>query len=129
VVFVEVPAGWFWMGWDAGVASERPRHRVWLDGFAIATHPVTNAQYAEFLAPMTFAAPRIPVVANATAQPYPSVNVSESIKTLLVDQITHSVQWTQTVRLLIGQGVTRFIELGPGNVLTRMVQQIHAKAA
>lgn len=50
MVFVEVPAGWFWMGWDASVASERPRHRVWLDGFAIAKTPVTNAAYAEFLA-------------------------------------------------------------------------------
>jgi malonyl CoA-acyl carrier protein transacylase len=87
-------------------------------------------KFAEFLAPMTFAGPRIPVVANATAQPYPSFNASESVKTLLVNQITHSVQWTQTVRFLIAQGVTQFSEMGPGNVLTRMVQQIQqAKAA
>src|SRR5262249_45533003 len=32
-----------------GVPSERPRHRVWTDGFAIATAPVTNAAYAEYL--------------------------------------------------------------------------------
>lgn len=80
--------------------------------------------FAEFLAPLSFAAPRIPVVANATAQPYPTVNASEAIKSLLVDQITGSVQWTQTVRFLIRQGVTQFSEMGPGNVLTRMVQQI-----
>ena len=35
-----------------------------------------------------------------------------------------SVQWTQSVRFLIKQGVTQFSEMGPGNVLTRMVQQI-----
>jgi len=86
--------------------------------------------FAEFLAPMTFAAPKTPVVANATAQPYPAANASESVKSLLVNQITQSVQWTQSIRFLAGQGVTQFTEIGPGNVLTRMVQQIQqAKAA
>jgi len=80
--------------------------------------------FAEFLAPLSFTAPKIPVVANATAEPYPTNNASQSIKSLLVDQITHSVQWTQSVRFLISQGVTQFTEMGPGNVLTRMVQQI-----
>jgi malonyl CoA-acyl carrier protein transacylase len=80
--------------------------------------------FADFLAPMSFAAPAIPVVANATAQPYPSVDASEAIKSLLVDQITHSVQWMQSIRFLIGRGVTEISEMGPGNVLTRMVQQI-----
>lgn len=80
--------------------------------------------FADFLAPMSFAAPKIPVVANATAQPYPADNASESVKSLLARQITSSVQWTQSVRFLVNQGVTQFSETGPGNVLTRMVQQI-----
>jgi malonyl CoA-acyl carrier protein transacylase len=82
--------------------------------------------FADFLAPMSFAAPKTPVVANVTAQPYPGGNASESVKSLLVKQIDHSVQWTQSVRFLIGQGVTQFSEIGPGNVLTRMVQQIQS---
>ena len=82
------------------------------------------AAFADFIAPMTFSAPRIPVVANATAQPYPASNASDAVKSLLVKQITHSVQWTQSIRFLINQGVTQFTEIGPGNVLTRMVQQI-----
>lgn len=81
-------------------------------------------EFAEFLAPMSFAAPKTPVVANATARLYPAGNASESVKSLLVDQITHSVQWTQSIRFLLAQGVTQFSEIGPGNVLTRMVQQI-----
>lgn len=81
-------------------------------------------EFADFLAPMTFSAPKTPVVANVTAQPYPSDNASESAKSLLVDQITHSVQWTQSVRYLTARGVTQFSEMGPGNVLTRLVQQI-----
>jgi malonyl CoA-acyl carrier protein transacylase len=80
--------------------------------------------FAGFLAPMSFAVPKIPVVSNVTAQPYPTVDASESVKSLLVNQIDHSVQWTQSVRFLKTQGVTQFTEIGPGNVLTRMVQQI-----
>jgi len=80
--------------------------------------------FADFVAPLSFSAPRIPVIANATAQPYPADNASESVKSLLVSQITKSVQWTQSVRYLLDRGVTQFTELGPGNVLTRMVQQI-----
>lgn len=70
---VEIPAGWFWMGWEAGAAAERPRHRVYLERFAIGTHPVTNAEYADFVAAggaaappfwedPRFSAPRQPVV-------------------------------------------------------------------
>jgi malonyl CoA-acyl carrier protein transacylase len=80
--------------------------------------------FADFLAPMSFATPKIPVVANVTAQPYPADNASESVKSLLANQVTHSVQWNQSVRFLISQGVAQFSEIGPGNVLTRMVQQI-----
>jgi malonyl CoA-acyl carrier protein transacylase len=80
--------------------------------------------FADFLAPMSFAPSRIPVVANVTAQPYPTDKVSASVKSLLANQITHSVQWAQSIRFLIAQGVTQFSEMGPGNVLTRMVQQI-----
>ena len=80
--------------------------------------------FADFLAPMSFSAPRIPVIANVTAQPYPAGNASDAVKSMLVKQITSSVRWTESVRFLIGQGVTQFSEMGPGNVLTRMVQQI-----
>ena len=79
-------------------------------------------EFARFLQPFTFSAPRIPVLSNVTAQPYPAD--SESIKALLVRQITQSVQWTQCVRYLLAQGVTEFKETGPGNVLTRLIQQI-----
>jgi malonyl CoA-acyl carrier protein transacylase len=80
--------------------------------------------FADFLAPMSFAAPKTPVIANVTARPYPTDNASEQVKALLVNQIAHSVQWTQSICFLIGQGVTQFSEMGPGNVLTRSVRQI-----
>jgi malonyl CoA-acyl carrier protein transacylase len=78
--------------------------------------------FEEFLAPRTFAAPKIPVIANVTGRPYPTEK--EAVKTMLVSLITRSVQWTQSIRYLVSQGVTAFKEIGPGNVLTRLVQQI-----
>jgi formylglycine-generating enzyme required for sulfatase activity len=50
VHFVKVSAGEFAMGWDGGHPAERPVHVVWLDAFSIATTPVTNAEWAAWLA-------------------------------------------------------------------------------
>jgi malonyl CoA-acyl carrier protein transacylase len=80
--------------------------------------------FAEFLAPMRFAAPQLPVIANATAEPYPRENAAEAIKSLLVRQMTHAVRWTQSVRYLMSLGVSDFREIGPGNVLSRLIHQI-----
>jgi formylglycine-generating enzyme required for sulfatase activity len=49
VDFVTVPAGPFLMGNPAGPPAERPVHEVWVDAFLIATTPVTNAHFAEFM--------------------------------------------------------------------------------
>src|SRR5260370_22055107 len=70
--------------------------------------------FANFLSPMSFVAPEFPVIANVTAQPYPTDNASEAIKSLLVKQIARSVQSTQSIRFLISQGVTQFSDMGPG---------------
>jgi malonyl CoA-acyl carrier protein transacylase len=80
--------------------------------------------FAAFLAPIAFSAPKSYVIANVTAQPYPLHNASESVKALLVSQMARSVRWTESIRFLISQGVTQFSEIGPGNVLTKSVQQI-----
>ncbi|HSR50541.1 MAG TPA: SUMF1/EgtB/PvdO family nonheme iron enzyme [Acidobacteriota bacterium] len=44
-----IPEGWFWMGSEDGRPNEQPVHRVWVDAFAIALHPVTNRDYERFL--------------------------------------------------------------------------------
>lgn len=46
---VYVPAGWFVAGGDPRAGESLPRRRVWVDGFVIRRHPVTNAEYVEFL--------------------------------------------------------------------------------
>ncbi len=79
--------------------------------------------FGDFLAPMSFAA-RNAGGGQSTAELYPVYNASESVKSLMVRQITNSVKWTQSMRLLMGLGVAQFSETGPGNVLTRLGQQI-----
>jgi len=56
-ILVPIPEGGFWMGWEGGLPAERPRHRAWVSGFAIAVSPTTNAEYALFLQATGHAAP------------------------------------------------------------------------
>ena len=48
-VMTMIPAGQFTMGCETGRDDEKPVHRVWVDAFEIATHQLTNAEYAPFL--------------------------------------------------------------------------------
>jgi formylglycine-generating enzyme required for sulfatase activity len=76
VPLVEIAAGWFWMGWETGVPAEAPRHRVYVDAFAIATAPVTNAEYAAFLAASHAAPPPFWTAAGFGDPEQPVVGVS-----------------------------------------------------
>ena len=49
---IQIPAGRFLMGSDAGQDNERPVHRVWLDAFELGACQVANAEYAQFLSAM-----------------------------------------------------------------------------
>jgi malonyl CoA-acyl carrier protein transacylase len=80
--------------------------------------------YNTFLQGFSFNPLRTPVIANVTGQPYPDGDPSAVVRSLLVQQITQAVQWTKSVRFLLSQGQTQFMEMGPGNVLTRLVQDI-----
>lgn len=74
----------------------------------------------QFLSELTFQRPQKPVIANVTAT---AVLGREEIKSLLVDQITAPVLWSQTMNFLKDQGITRIIEIGPGKVLTSLAKR------
>ena len=80
--------------------------------------------FGDFLARFTFRPPATPVVSNVTGTLYPSEVEDGAVKTMLVEQMSRPVLWLQSMRELLELGVTRFIEVGPGNVLTRLLQQI-----
>jgi [acyl-carrier-protein] S-malonyltransferase len=63
----------------------------------------------------------IPVVSNVDAQ---VVTSGEQARDALVRQVTGSVKWEQSVRLLISRQVERFVEVGPGKVLWALMRQI-----
>jgi [acyl-carrier-protein] S-malonyltransferase len=69
----------------------------------------------------TFNKPAVPVVANVTAQPLTDL---EAIKEELVSQIVRPVQWQQAVENMIARGVTTFFEMGPGEMLTKLIKRI-----
>lgn len=89
VDFVEVPAGWFWMGWEDGHPGERPRHRVWLDAFAIARTPVTNRDYAAFLEDGASESPAWWQDSRFSAPDQPVVGVSWFDATLFCQWLSH----------------------------------------
>lgn len=65
--------------------------------------------------------PRIPVVANVTAE---LVTSAEQIRELLYQQVFSSVRWTQSVQKMVAQGIETFEEVGPGKVLTGLIKKI-----
>ncbi|MBD3786233.1 MAG: ACP S-malonyltransferase [Sphingomonadales bacterium] len=76
---------------------------------------------AEALAGVAIAAPAVPVVANVRAD---AVSDPELIRKLLVEQVTGSVRWRESVEWMVGQGVTEFWEIGAGKALSGMVKRI-----
>lgn len=70
---------------------------------------------------VTFHEPKVPVVANVTAE---LVTSGDRIRELLVEQVYSPVLWEDSIRFLIEQGVDTFVEIGPGNVLTGLIKKI-----
>ena len=75
----------------------------------------------EALALVTVNTPKPPVVANMTAQ---AETDPDTIRKLLVEQVTGTVRWRESVGYMAAQGVTRFVELGSGKVLAGLVKRI-----
>ena len=69
--------------------------------------------------------PKIPVVSNYTAQP--ECKIDQIIENL-VYQIRSSVRWEESMRFILAQGVTNFIEFGPGKVLKGLMRRIDSNA-
>jgi len=67
--------------------------------------------------------PTVPVISNVTAQAHGS-----DISARLVEQVCSSVRWEESMRALLAQGFTRFIELGPGTALSGFMKRIDKSA-
>ena len=77
------------------------------------------------LAKVNLVSPIVPVISNVTAQAH---GTPTEISTKLVEQVCASVRWEESMRALLAQGFTRFIELGPGTALSGFMKRIDKSA-
>ncbi len=77
---------------------------------------------AEIIATLSFAEPVIPIIANTTAQP---ITTAELIKEELLRQLCNGIQWQRSIEYMINDGVSTFIEIGPGKVLSGLIRRIN----
>jgi len=92
-------------------------------------HCALMAPAQERLAPelraLTAHAPRVPIVANVDARPKRDAHAAIEA---LVEQVASPVRWEAVVSRLASEGVTTYVEVGPGTVLSGLVRKIHREA-
>ena len=77
-------------------------------------------EFADFLKSFEFQPVQIPVIANFTAAPYQDTETVNN----MVQQISSPVRWVESIQYLKQQPEPEFEEVGPGNVLTKLIKQI-----
>jgi [acyl-carrier-protein] S-malonyltransferase len=87
--------------------------------------PAADAM-AEALAKVSINRPSVPLIANVLAQP---ISDPAGIVRCLVEQVTGTVRWRESVAFMAQAGVTTFYEVGAGRVLTGLIKRIAAAAA
>jgi len=96
---------------------------------SVAAHSPLMAEAADgmrsALAGMSFSDPEVPLLANADAHP---IETAEACRTELVEHLTAGVDWIRAVDYMTAAGVTAFVEIGPGRVLTGLIKRIAPEA-
>lgn len=80
-----------------------------------------RVELAEAIENTEFMQPRCPIYQNVDAKPHAD---PAEIKANLIKQLTSPVRWTQSVKQMIADGATEFVELGPGKVLQGLIRKI-----
>ena len=92
---------------------------------SVAAHSPLMAEAAEAmraeLATVTFADPSTTLLANADARP---IRTADGARAELVEHLTAGVDWVSAVQAMVAAGVTTFVEVGPGRVLTGLIKRI-----
>jgi [acyl-carrier-protein] S-malonyltransferase len=96
---------------------------------SIAAHSALMATVAQDFKQVVedtpFSDPQVPIIGNVGAQPLTDI---DAIRADLSAQLTAPVAWTDSVRAMLAQGVTTFVEVGPKDVLTGLLKRIDANA-
>ena len=107
------------------MAKARGAKRVARLGISIASHsPLmarASAGLSDVLSRLPLGAPQIPVIANVTGTAMHSV---EEVRQELAHHIERPVNWSRSVAEMVNSGVTTFVEVGPGQVLSGLIRRI-----
>ena len=98
----------------------------------VARLPISIASHSELMQPaadqlnelfdqITFHSPKMPVIANSTAE---HLTTADAIREELRDHVVNGVNWTATVQTMAASGITHLVELGNGNVLAGLNKRI-----
>lgn len=82
-------------------------------------------EFGRILARVPFRDPQVPMLGNVHAS---MIQTAEGLRTELTEHLVHGVQWTASVRRMVGDGVTDFVEVGPGRVLSGLIRRISPDA-
>jgi [acyl-carrier-protein] S-malonyltransferase len=108
----------------SALARERGASRVLPLNVSAPFHCALMAPLREEMAAaldrIAIQSPRVPIIANVTAD---AVRTPGEIRQALADQVAGAVRWTETLHHLAAHGITRFVEVGPGKVLTGLVRR------
>lgn len=109
----------------SATAKELGAKRAIVLPVSVAAHSPLMSRAAENMArvleDVTFHDPTAPLLANADAHP---LTTAEECRAELVEHLTRGVDWISAVEQMSAAGVTQFIEIGPGKVLTGLVKRI-----
>jgi [acyl-carrier-protein] S-malonyltransferase len=82
-------------------------------------------EFGRILAKVPFRDPQIPMLGNVHAS---VIQTAEGLRTELTEHLVHGVQWTASVKRMAASGVTDFVEVGPGRVLSGLIRRISPEA-
>jgi [acyl-carrier-protein] S-malonyltransferase len=109
----------------AEIARELGARKAIVLPVSVAAHSPLMAEAADgmrrVLADVDFRDPVVPLLANADARP---ITTAEDARAELVDHLTAGVDWVAAVERMGAAGVTTFVEVGPGRVLTGLIKRI-----
>lgn len=91
----------------------------------VASHSVlmrrAQQEFNAILSKVPFREPSVPMLSNVHAS---VIQSADALRNELSEHLVHGVQWTESVRRMVASGVTDFVEVGPGRVLTGLIKRI-----
>jgi [acyl-carrier-protein] S-malonyltransferase len=107
------------------IGKELGARKVIVLPVSVAAHSPIMSEAADGMAAalegVTFADPAIPLLANGDAH---EITTADAARNELVEHLTKGVDWVAAVQMMAAAGVTTFVEVGPGRVLTGLIKRI-----